>query len=288
MKSAILEREEKNFNDALALIEEGISKYPTFPKLHMMGGQIYSDDLEKIKSNLDRARKFYQRGLQECPNNAVIWILASRLEERAHTFDGNGSSDSKAGIGVTKARSLLELARLKNPKTPELWLEAIRMERRSGNDKLAGALMARALQECPTSGLLLAENIATAPRVEQKSKSADAIKRCPEDPYVIAAVASLFASEQKNEKARKWFDRAVILDSRIGDSWAKYYAFELEMGTKEQREKLTERCVAAEPKYGELWTSVMKDMTNRRKTVAEGLELVARHILEKRSQETLN
>jgi pre-mRNA-processing factor 6 len=254
----------------------------------MMGGQIYSADLDKTKSNLEKARKFYQVGLQKCPNNAALWISASRLEERASTFDGNGSKDSKAGVGVTKARSLLELARLKNPKTPELWLEAIRMERRVGNDKLAGTLMARALQECPTSGLLLAENIATAPRVEQKSKAADAIRRCPEDPYVIAAVASLFASERKNEKARKWFDRAVVLDPRIGDSWARYYAFELEVGKREQQEKLTERCVAAEPKYGELWTSIMKDMANRRKSIAEGLELVARHIIEKKSQEPLN
>ena len=287
MKSALLEREEKNFDDALALIKEGIAKYPTFPKLYMMAGQICSDDLDANKSNLDRARTFYQRGLQGCPNDAVLWILASRLEERAHTFDGNGGS-SKAGAGVTKARSLLELARLKNPKNPELWLEAVRMERRSGNEKLARTLMARALQECPTSGLLLAENIMTAPRVEQKSKSADAIKRCPEDPHVIAAVASLFASERKNEKARKWFDRAVILDPKIGDSWARYYAFELEVGNKEQKENVKQRCVAAEPKYGEMWASIMKDMANRRKTVAEGLDLVARHIIEKKSQETLN
>lgn len=286
MKSALLEREEKKFDDALALIEQGISKYPTFPKLYMMAGQICSDDLEKNKSSLDRARKFYQRGLQDCPNNAVLWILASKLEERAHTLVND---DSKAGIGVTKARSLLELARLKNPKTPELWLEAIRMERRAGNEKLAGTLMARALQECPTSGLLLAENIATAPRVEQKSKAADAIKRCPEDPYVIATVASLFASERKNEKARKWFDRAVILNPQIGDSWARYYAFELEAGTLEQQEKLKERCVEAEPKYGELWTIVMKDMVNRRKSVAEGLELVTQTIIKRRNnQETLN
>jgi pre-mRNA-processing factor 6 len=136
--------------------------------------------------------------------------------------------------------------------------------------------------------LLLAENIATAPRVEQKSKSADAIKRCPEDPYVIAAVASLFASERKNEKARKWFDRAVILNPQIGDSWARYYALELEAGTNEQQEKLKERCVAAEPKYGELWTSVTKDMANRRKSVAEGLELVARKIIRQTNQETVN
>jgi len=45
--------------------------------------------------------------------------------------------------------------------------------------------MARALQECPSSGLLLAENITMSPRVEQKSKSADAIKRCPDDPRVL-------------------------------------------------------------------------------------------------------
>ncbi len=287
MKSALLEREEKNFDDALALIEEGISTYPTFPKLYMMGGQICSDDLDTNKSNLDRARKFYQRGLQECPNDAVLWILASRLEERAHTFDSSGGA-AKAGAGVTKARSLLELARLKNPKNANLWLEAVRMERRAGNEKLAGALMARALQDCPTSGLLLAENIMTAPRVEQKSKSADAIKRCPEDPHVIAAVASLFASERKTEKARKWFERAVILDPKLGDSWARYYAFEKKAGTKENQDKIKERCTSAEPKYGELWTSVMKDMANRRKTIPEGLEMVAHKILEKKSQETLN
>jgi hypothetical protein len=41
---------------------------------------------------------------------------AIRLEEDAHTFVDN---DIKAGVRVAKARSLLELARLKNPKMPE-------------------------------------------------------------------------------------------------------------------------------------------------------------------------
>jgi pre-mRNA-processing factor 6 len=36
MKSALLEREQKKYKDALQLIEEGISKYPTFGKLYMM------------------------------------------------------------------------------------------------------------------------------------------------------------------------------------------------------------------------------------------------------------
>ena len=279
MKSALLERQEENFKDALRLIDEGITKYSKFAKLYMMAGQICSDDLETSVASRDRAKKYYQKGLKNCADNVVLWILASRLEERAHTFGGQ-----KPAAGVTKARSLLELARLKNQKNPELWLEAIRLERRNGNEKLAIALMARALQECPTSGRLLAENIATAPRVEQKSKSADAIKRCPEDPHVIAAVASLFASERKREKARKWFDRAVALNADLGDSWARYYAFELEHGTKQQQEKVKERCIKAEPKHGEIWTFVLKDMAHRRTKLADGLDLVAKEVVKRRNE----
>jgi len=129
--------------------------------------------------------------------------------------------------------------------------------------------------------LLLAENILTAPRVEQKSKSTIAIKRCPESPLVIAAVASLFSSERKLEKARKWFERAVVMNPDIGDSWARYYAFELTHGTKQQAATIKERCIRAEPKHGEVWQSVMKDMTNRPKTTADGLEIATKQFAHK-------
>lgn len=285
MKSALFEREQKKFADALNLIEEGISKYPKFAKFYMMGGQICSEDLPQEKSSLDRARKFYQRGLQECPNNTVLWSLASRLEENASAFDSSKGSNPAAGF--TKARGLLDLGRLKNPKNPELWLESVRLERRAGNGKLADTLMARALQECPSSGLLLADNIRTAPRAEQKSKSADAIKRCPDDPRVIAAVASLFASERKNDKARKWFDRAVILNPDLGDSWARYFAFELKVGSKEQQESVKERCLAAEPKHGEIWTSIAKDMSNRGKSTSDLLDLAAKRVSQQGTDQLL-
>jgi len=247
----------------------------------MIGGQICSEELEMTKSNIDRARKFFQRGLQQCPNSVTLWILSSRLEERAPGLlaQGNQNGNGTSGVGFTKARSLLELARLKNAKSPELWVEALRLERRAGNDKLAVNLMARALQECPKAGLLLAENISTSPRAEQKSKSADAIKKCPDDPLVITAVASLFASERKQAKGRKWFERAVILNPDLGDSWAKYYAFELECGNEANKKLINDRCVASQPKHGELWCKIMKDMKNRQKSVSEGVELVARHIL---------
>jgi len=276
MKSALLERECKHPDEAVDLLEQGLQKYPTFAKMYMMGGQICSEDLPKNKDSLDKARKFYQRGLQKCPNNVVLWCLASQLEENVADY-GVGS----ASAGVTKARSLLELARLKNQKNPELWVEAIRLERRAGNDKLAISLMARALQEIPSSGLLLAENITTSPRVEQKSKSAAAIKKCPDDPRVITAVASLFAAERKNDKARKWFERAVVLDPDMGDSWAKLYAFELDAGTKDTQEKVKERCISAEPTHGELWCKIVKAMSNRGKTVAQNLDAVAQSLRDK-------
>ena len=276
MKSALLERESRQYEIALELLEDGIQRYPTFAKMYMMGGQICSEDLTKDRINLDRARKFYQRGLQHCIDSVVLWSLASRLEEQVAEY-GVGSSNA----GVTKARSLLELARLKNAKNPEAWLSSIRLERRAGNEKLAVSLMARALQECPSSGLLLAENITMSPRVEQKSKSADAIKRCPDDPRVIAAVASLFASERKHDKARKWFERAVKLDSDLGDSWAKWYAFELDNGTKEAQADVKQKCIAAEPKHGELWCKVSKAMSNRRRTTGDHLEAAAQNVLEK-------
>ena len=276
MKSALLERECGKFDVALDLLDEGLQKYSSFAKMWMMSGQICSEDLTKDRSSLGRARKYYQRGLQQCQDSVVLWYLASRLEERVVEY-GAGSVNA----GVTKARSLLELARLKNPKTPELWLEAVRLERRAGNDKLAGSLMARALQECPSAGLLLAEHISTSPRAEQKSKSADAVKRRPDDPRVIAAVAALFAAERRTHaKARKWFERAVKLDADLGDSWAKWYAFELEAGTEETQGDVKQRCVAANPKHGELWCQTSKAMPNRRKSTAENLEATAQNILE--------
>ena len=66
--------------------------------------------------------------------------------------------------------------------------------------------MAKALQDCPTSGRLWAEAVAMAPRPQRRSKSLDALKRCNDDPYIIAAVAQLF-----------WNDRKV--QSELGPGW---------------------------------------------------------------------
>lgn len=66
---------------------------------------------------------------------------------------------------------MLEKARLKNPKNDYLWMEAIRVELRAGMKEIANSMMAKALQECPTSGILWAESIFMEPRPQRKTKS---------------------------------------------------------------------------------------------------------------------
>lgn len=94
-----------------------------------MKGQIEDQKKEK-----DAARETYNTGLKKVPagQSVPLWLLLARLEEHA-------------GL-LTKARSVLEKGRLKNPKNPQLWLEAIRIEFRAGLKDIANTLMAKAIQ----------------------------------------------------------------------------------------------------------------------------------------------
>eukprot|EP00616_Rhizochromulina_sp_CCMP1243_P000449 CAMPEP_0118989306 /NCGR_PEP_ID=MMETSP1173-20130426/47770_1 /TAXON_ID=1034831 /ORGANISM="Rhizochromulina marina cf, Strain CCMP1243" /LENGTH=993 /DNA_ID=CAMNT_0006940291 /DNA_START=51 /DNA_END=3035 /DNA_ORIENTATION=- len=245
MKLALLERECGRTKEQLQVLDEAVRHFPDFAKYYMMAGQAC-----EAQSEAPRAKAYYQAGIKRCPQSVPLWRLAAELE--------------RSGAGVVKARSMLELARLRNPKSDELWLQAVRLEKLAGNEKLATNLMAKALQDCPDAGILWAEEIRTAPRPERRAKSLEALKRNDNNPFVIAAVAGLFVDERKYPKARKWYNRAVKIDESIGDVWAQYYAFELAHGEEEQQRDVLNRCVAAEPKYGELWCSVSKDPQNRK------------------------
>jgi pre-mRNA-processing factor 6 len=207
---------------------------------------------EERAGRAEAARAAYAAGLKRCADAVPLWRAAAALEERAGA--------------LAKARALLEQARLRNPKTPELWLAAIRTEQRApggAGARAAEALLAKALQDCPTSGPLWAEAIAMAPRPARKTKSADALKRCDSDAHIVAAVATLFWGDRKNDKARAWFGRAVALDPDNGDFWALYYRFEQQHGGgPEAAADVARRCAAADPRHGERWTAVSKDPKN--------------------------
>ncbi|KAF5921477.1 hypothetical protein HPG69_008239 [Diceros bicornis minor] len=259
MKSVKLEWVLGNIAAAQELCEEALKHYEDFPKLWMMKGQI-----EEQEELTEKAREAYNQGLKKCPHSTPLWLLLSRLEEK---------------IGqLTRARAILEKSRLKNPKNPGLWLESVRLEYRAGLKNIANTLMAKALQECPSSGVLWSEAIFLEARPQRKTKSVDALKKCEHDPHVLLAVAKLFWSERKITKAREWFLRTVKIDSDLGDAWALFYKFELQHGTEEQREEVRRRCENAEPRHGELWCAVSKDIANWQRKIGEILVLVAARI----------
>ena len=105
-------------------------------------------------------------------------------------------------------------------------------------------------------------------------------------------------------KARDWFQRAIKIDPDLGDTWAHFYKFELQHGTEvriymepafsvdhiasspppsppppspssqAQQEQVLKNCVLAEPRHGEMWCAVSKDIKNWQKHTAQVLPLV--------------
>ncbi|POS82759.1 TPR-like protein, partial [Erysiphe pulchra] len=256
MKSVAFERQLGNSEGALDLVNQALQLFPGAPKLWMMKGQIYEGE-----GNLPRAREAYSMGTKACPKSVPLWLLYSRLEERA----GN----------LVKARGVLDRARLAIVGSPELWTESIRVERRANNIGQAKNLMAQALQQVTNSGLLYSEAIwYLENRTHRKPRALEAIKKVDNDPILFVTIARIFWGERRLEKAQNWFEKAIILDSDLGDTWAWYYKFLLQHGTEEKRADVLSKFILNEPRHGEVWQCVAKDPKNARLSLEEILHLV--------------
>ena len=261
IKSVSFERALFNTETALSLVNDGLKRYPRAAKLHMMKGQIY--ELDHDPPLIPQAREAYSAGTRACPNSVPLYLLLSRLEERA-------------GL-LIKARSVLDRGRNQVPKNAQLWAESVRIEERAGDIKAAQSQMARGMQEVPaaSSGPLWAERIwHLEPRNQRKSLALEAIKKVDNDAVLFVTVARIFWGERRIEKAATWFEKAVLQDPDIGDTWAWYLKF-LEMhGEADKRADVVSKCVAREPKHGEVWQRILKDPKNSRKETKEILEIV--------------
>ena len=141
MKSAKLEWTLGDPGADISLLDEGLKLFPDFAKLWMMKEQAFEQKGEP--------RNVYNAGLKKCGTSVPLWLLLSHLDKRSGQ--------------VIKARSVLERAYLRNPKTTELWLEAVRDEKRALFHEMSLLLMAKALQECLNAGMLWAEAIFLEP-----------------------------------------------------------------------------------------------------------------------------
>ncbi|KAF1985773.1 putative Pre-mRNA-splicing factor prp1 [Aulographum hederae CBS 113979] len=258
IKSVAFERQQGNTDEALALVNEGLSKFPGAGKLWMQKGQIY-EGLDKMAN----AREAYNAGTRASPKSVPLWILLSRLDERSGA--------------VVKARSVLDRGRIAVPKNEMLWVESVRLERRVGNLTASANLMAQAQKACPHSGVLLAERIFhLETRTQRRPLVFDAMKNSKgaASPLLLATAARIFWAERKLDSATRWFENALSTDPDNGDIWAWYYKFLLEYGTEEKKTETLKMIAATNPKHGELWASVKKDPKNVGFTPGQVLEKV--------------
>lgn len=240
MKSAVFERNAGHDQQEWNILKQAITEFPTCDKLWIMAGQWH-----ERKSDIPSAREYYLRGLQNNPKSIALWLCLAKME-----FNTGGA---------TKARPVLDKARLRNPASPELWLASVRIEKKDID--VAKSVLAKALQECPKSGLLWAKSIDLEIRAKQKAQGALALRNC-EDPLVFISIARILWRERKLDKAKEWLTRAITANKDLGDAWINLYAFELEHGTQESQEEVLKNCVLSDPHHGELWTKTSKDVKN--------------------------
>lgn len=131
--------------------------------------------------------------------------------------------------------------------------------------------------ECPKSGFLWALSIFLESKATRKSKIADALKKCENDPYILVATARIFWMEKSLDKAKGWFEQAIASQSDIGDSWAWYFLF-LRKEYPDTVDEFFTRFESTDPKHGLLFPSVAKDIKNWKKPKREILQLAAEYI----------
>ena len=115
-------------------------------------------------------------------------------------------------------------------------------------------------------------------RTQRKARALEAIKKVDNDKILFVAVARIFWLERKLDKAASWFERAIVLESDYGDTWAWYYKFLLQHGTEEKKAEVIEKCVLAEPKHGEVWQRIAKSPKNAGKSIEEILKMAVAEV----------
>ncbi|KAL0914542.1 hypothetical protein M5K25_014898 [Dendrobium thyrsiflorum] len=122
------------------------------------------------------AKETYEMDLKYSANSIPLWLSIANLKEKVN--------------GLSKDRAILTMGRKRNPHNPKFWLTPIHAELKHGNKKEAVALMEKALQECPTSGILWSRG--QRKRVRYRNSRSGADQSEEDDPPRDGAAHSRF------------------------------------------------------------------------------------------------
>ncbi|RLW00856.1 hypothetical protein DV515_00008467 [Chloebia gouldiae] len=201
LQAAYFEKNHGTRESLEAILQRAVAHCPKAQVLWLMGAKS-----KWLAGDVPAARSILALAFQANSNSEEIWLAAVKIEnieyERVRRLLAKAHSSAPTArvfvkleekfAQLTRARAILEKSCLKKPKNPNLWLESVHLQYRAGLKNFANSLMAKALQECPSSGILWSDAIFLEVRPQRKTRSVDALKKCEHDPCVLLAVAKLF------------------------------------------------------------------------------------------------
>ncbi|GAY67550.1 hypothetical protein CUMW_257410 [Citrus unshiu] len=174
------------------------TSHPDSTQLWLMLGQ-----LEERFARFEDVREIYQKGLHNCQNCIPLWISLANMVEKID--------------GFSHAQNVYSKAKEVNPCNPELWAVEIDRCLENGKKNKACLLMARALQQCPASGVLWATYVCMVSDDQLEFVYSKALSMSNNDANVIVVVAALMSKNKNIEVARDWFEWVVKTDPDNGE-----------------------------------------------------------------------
>lgn len=245
----------------MSLLDDAMDRFPDEEKFYLQKGQILLDDLKKP----EEAREAFMVGTNRLPNSINLWLALATVDEHHLKV-------------VIRARSILDRAVFKNPKSDALWVEKVRLEIRNNDLVAARQICNRALKALNSSPYLWLEHLKLIPKMSQRKNAfLDALKSTDNSPIILLNIGIFFLIDGKPDKAKSWFERAISNDKTNGDIWAWMNYFFMEHN-KDSNEisKFNEFFSQEEESInrGEVWNKVSKEVKNLDKLPKEILQLV--------------
>lgn len=222
---------------ALEILDEGLLEFTSW-RMFLQKAQILRH------SDLNQARQVLSSATKQVPERSELWIEMSRVD----VLLGN----------VTRARSSLDIG-LARASNDLLWLEKLKLEQQHGDQTQVVSMLARALQEFPSSSLLWDFKLMQVTKKSQrKTMYQDALQATSNHVRILLTIGSNFYREDKLDKAQRWFERAVETDTDFGDAYGWLSKTFSSLNDLEGVDMVERRCVANEPRHGDLWPLVSK------------------------------
>ncbi|CDY48448.1 BnaA08g11570D [Brassica napus] len=193
-------------------------------------------------------------------------LLSLKLDECSHSFSGKASVDPKGYLTelktleaevpdvfhVNRSRVLLKSVTMSNPKNPNGWIAAARLEERAGNLKVARVRIQRGCEECPKEEDVWIEACRLAKPEEKKAVIARGVKQIPNSVKLWLEASEL----EDGDDARKSLVLRRGLEN-VPDS-VRLWKTLVDMVNEEDAVVLLHRAVECCPLDVELWLALAR------------------------------